>query len=104
MMTQTELINALPSIYQCLQIPVYLLDRQLQIRYSTPSFFLKLKTDYFQTMIDPQKINEYKIYVHFKEAVFFFFSYPSKEISYVVLGPFFAKKLLLKTNHLIIEY
>lgn len=107
MMTQTELINALPSIYQCLQIPVYLLDRQLQIRYSTPSFFLKLKTDYFQTMIDPQKINEYKIYVHFKEAVFFFFSYPSKEISYVVLGPFFAKKITPKdkpSDYRILKY
>ncbi|UTY40282.1 hypothetical protein NMU03_05710 [Allocoprobacillus halotolerans] len=73
MMTQTELIIALPSIYQCLQIPIYLLDNQIHIKYSTPSFFLQLETDYFQSIVDLQKLNQYKIYTCFKDAAFFFF-------------------------------
>ncbi len=96
MMTQTELIIALPSIYQCLQIPIYLLDNQIHIKYSTPSFFLQLETDYFQSIVDLQKLNQYKIYTCFKDAAFFFFSYPLEDVSYVVLGPIFSKKMTTK--------
>lgn len=96
MTSQTEIINALPSIYQCLQIPIYLLDSQFHICYSTPSFFLQLETHYFQSIIDPQVLNQYKIYTFCKEAVFFFFSYSIEKISYIAMGPFFPRKITPK--------
>lgn len=96
MTSQTEIINALPAIYQSLQIPVYLLDGHFHICYSTPSFFLQLEHDYFQTIIDSRMLNQYKIYTCFKGAIFFFFSYSLEEISYIALGPFFARKLTSK--------
>jgi len=64
-----------------------------------PVNFLQIESRYFQSIITPALIHQYKIYtLFFNKETYFFFSYPVENVSYICLGPIFNRKITTKDH------
>ncbi len=91
--TKQELINLLPTIYQNLNTPLFLISPDLKI-IASPKKFLKLEINYFQQIFNFTIMKQHEIYIHFHQnATYFFFCTKLDEIPYICVGPIFNRKI-----------
>lgn len=91
--TKQELINLLPTIYQNLNTPLFLISPDLKI-IASPKKFLKLEINYFQQIFNFTIMEQHEIYIHFHQnATYFFFCTKLDEIPYICVGPIFNRKI-----------
>lgn len=91
--TKQELKSLLPAIYTNINMPVFLLSKDLEIL-AFPENFLQLEQNYFAQIINPSQINPYKTFLHFyHQEVYLFFHYAVEDVAYICIGPIFHKKI-----------
>lgn len=94
--TTSELTALLPAFYVNLNLPVFLLSKDLNIL-ASPKNFLSLEIDYFAQIIKTSQIDPYKTFMHFyHQEVYLFFPLSLEDISYICIGPVFHKKITSK--------
>lgn len=94
--TKQELKDLLPAIYANINMPVFLLSKDLQIL-AFPNNFLHLEPNYFAQIIKTSQIDPYKTFIHFyHQEVYLFFHFAVEDVVYICIGPVFHKKITTK--------
>ncbi|MEG0276594.1 MAG: AraC family transcriptional regulator [Coprobacillus sp.] len=99
-----HLIELLPTLYDSLNLPIFLLDENKNIINSTPQFF-RFKTDYFVDILNNDNFLTYKVYSHFTyRSIYTFFACSLEDIHYVCIGPYLTNEFTKKDSPSSLEF
>ncbi|MEG0453616.1 MAG: AraC family transcriptional regulator, partial [Coprobacillus sp.] len=99
-----HLVELLPTLYDSLNLPLFLLDSQKEIISSTPQF-IQLKKDYFVNILKEDTFQTYKIYSYFAaSAMYTFFPCTLEDICYICIGPFLINEFTKKDSPSSLEF
>ena len=96
--TKQMVIDLLPTLYETLNAPVFLLNQAKQI-IASPQQFIQFSPEYFFNIIQEDKLNTYKIFTYFsKKEVYFLFCCHIEDIHYICIGPYLTQQFFDKNS------
>lgn len=104
MLTKQELFDLIPSIYESMYLPLFLLDDHHQIIQQNDDF-MHLHPDFFTDMMKQVDLIRYKCFTKFTKSEYYHF-FPCKidDIQTIVIGPFLYNKPYHNTSVSHIEF
>lgn len=97
--SKQHLIELLPTLYDTLGLPLFLLNKNKEIIGSTRQFF-QLKKEYFIDIIKEQMFDNYKVYTDFSapREIYTFFTCLLEDIHYICIGPYLSNDFTQKDS------